>query len=50
MTVVIISYNQYTYVSKMVKQLEKYTNDIVIIDNKSSFPLLLDYYENDYKY
>ena len=50
MTAVIISFNQYTYVSKMVKQLEKYTNDIVIIDNNSTFPKLLDYYKNEYKY
>ncbi len=50
MTAVIISFNQYTYVSKMVKQLEKYTNDIVVIDNNSTFPKLLDYYKNEYKY
>jgi hypothetical protein len=50
MTAVIIGFNQYTYIKNMVKQLEKYTNDIVIIDNNSTFPELLKYYENDYKY
>ena len=50
MTVVIIGFNQYTYISNMVKQLEKYTTDIVIIDNNSTYLPLLDYYEKDYKY
>jgi len=50
MTVVIISFNQYTYVKKMVEQVEKYTNDIVILDNQSTFPELLKYYEKEYKY
>jgi hypothetical protein len=50
MTCVIISYNQPTYIKNMVKQIEKYTNDIVIIDNNSNFEPLLEYYEKDYKY
>ena len=50
MTCVIIGYNQPTYIKKMVKQLEPYTNDIVIIDNNSNFGPLLEYYENEYKY
>jgi FkbM family methyltransferase len=50
MPVVIIGYNQYTYISKMVSQLEKYTSDIIVIDNNSSFKPLLDYYENEFKY
>jgi hypothetical protein len=50
MTLVIIGFNQYTYIKNMVEQLEKYTNDIVIIDNNSTFPELLKYYENEYKY
>ena len=49
-TVLIIGYNQYTYIKNMVSQLEKYTNDIIIIDNKSTYKPLLDYYETDYKY
>ena len=49
-TAVIIGFNQYTYIKNMVKQLEKYTNDIVIIDNNSTHPELIDYYKNDYKY
>jgi hypothetical protein len=50
MTVVIISFNQYTYVKNMVEQIEKYTNDIVVLDNQSTFPELLKYYEKEYKY
>jgi FkbM family methyltransferase len=43
-TVLIIAYNLVTYVKMMVEQLKKYTNDIVILDNASTFPPLLDYY------
>jgi hypothetical protein len=50
MSIVIIGYNQYTYISKMVAQLEKYTNDIIIIDNFSDYKPLLKYYETEYKY
>ena len=50
MSIVIIGFNQYTYISKMVKQLEPYTNDIIIIDNNSDYKPLLDYYDNEYKY
>ena len=50
MPCVIIGYNQLTYIKLMVKQLEKYTNDIIIIDNNSSYGPLLEYYKNEYKY
>ena len=50
MSIMIISYNQYTYVSNMVKQLEKYTTDIVIVDNNSTYQPLLNYYNNEFKY
>jgi hypothetical protein len=50
MTIVIIGYNQYTYVNKMVNQLKNYTNDIVIIDNRSDYKPLINFYENDYYY
>ena len=50
MSCVIIGFNQPTYIKKMVEQLERYTNDIIIIDNNSDFKPLLDYYKNDYKY
>lgn len=43
-TAVIIAYNQLTYVAQMVEQLKKYTSDIVIIDNCSTFEPLLRYY------
>lgn len=49
-TAVVIGYNQLTYIRNMVSQLEKYTSDIVIIDNDSQFQPLLDYYETDYQY
>jgi FkbM family methyltransferase len=50
MPVVIIGYNLLTYIKQMVSQLEKYTFDIIIVDNNSSFEPLLDYYSNDFKY
>lgn len=49
-TVIIIGYNQITFIKQMVKQLEKYTKDIVIIDNKSFFKPLLDFYNEAYPY
>lgn len=50
MPVVIIGYNLVTYISNMVAQMERYTNDIIVVDNNSSFQPLLDYYEHEYKY
>ena len=41
--VFIICYNQYTFVKSMVDQLLKYTNNIYIIDNKSTYPPLVKY-------
>jgi hypothetical protein len=46
----IIGYNLVTYIKNMIKQLEKYTSDIIVIDNNSSFQPLIDYYNNDFKY
>jgi FkbM family methyltransferase len=48
--VVIIGYNQLSYIKNMVSQLEKYTSDIIIVDNNSSYEPLLNYYANDFKY
>lgn len=39
----IISYNQYTFVKSMVEQLSKYSSNIYIIDNKSTYPPLVEY-------
>jgi hypothetical protein len=39
----IISYNQYTFVKSTVDQLLKYSSKIYIIDNKSTYPPLVDY-------
>jgi hypothetical protein len=50
MTILIIGYNQYTYISSMVSQLKKYTNDIVVIDNNSTYEPLLNYYKDEYNY
>jgi hypothetical protein len=47
---VIIGYNQVTYIRNMVKQLEKYTSDIIVIDNNSNYQPLINYYENEFKY
>jgi hypothetical protein len=49
-TVLIIAYNLSTFVQKMVDQVQKYTKDIVILDNASFFPPLLNYYETSYPY
>lgn len=49
-TAVIIGYNQLTYIKNMVSQLEKYTKDIVILDNQSDYQPLLDYFQNEYPY
>lgn len=50
MPCLIIGYNQYTYIKDMVEQLEKYTDDIIVVDNASNFQPLLYYYEKDFKY
>lgn len=50
LTAVIIGYNLFTYIKQMVKQLKKYTKDIVILDNQSFFPPLIDFYEKEYPY
>jgi len=47
---VILCYNQPTFLRKMVSQLEKYTQDILVIDNHSTYKPLLDYYENEFCY
>lgn len=45
--VIIIGYNNYYYIKKMVNQLKKYNlNNIYVIDNNSSLPILLNYYKN----
>ena len=49
-TAVVIGYNLYTYIKKMVAQLEKYTKDIIVIDNQSFFSPLLNYYAKDFEY
>lgn len=41
--VIIISYNMLTYVRDTVNQLRKYTDNIIIVDNNSSYPPLLEY-------
>ena len=46
--IIIIGFNNYTYIKQMVDQLYKYNlNNIYIIDNNSTYPLLLDYYDNN---
>jgi len=43
--VIVICYNQLSYIKNMVKQLEKYDNPIILIDNHSSYKPLFDYYK-----
>lgn len=43
--VFIIAFNNFTYVRDTVNQLLKYTSDIYIVDNCSSFIPLLEYYD-----
>jgi hypothetical protein len=50
-SIAIISYNNLTFLEKMINQVLKYTNDIVIIDNKSTYQPLLDFFKtNENKY
>lgn len=48
--VYIIAFNNLHHVKNFVEQLEKFTANIHIIDNCSTYPKLLEYYKNDYKY
>lgn len=43
--VFVIAFNQFTYVKDTIDQLRSLTKNIVIVDNASSYPLLLQYYE-----
>ena len=46
--IIIIGFNNYYYIKKMIEQLHKYNlNNIYVIDNNSSLPSLLDYYKNN---
>lgn len=47
---VIISYNQPSFIEEMVRQLEPYTKDIIVIDNNSSSETLLYYFDTSYPY
>lgn len=46
--IVIISWNNYYFVKNFVNQLKRYKNRIIILDNNSTYPKLLDYF-NDIK-
>lgn len=43
--VYVVAFNQLTYVKDSVDQLRKFTNNIVIVDNCSTYLPLLNYYE-----
>ena len=43
--IVIICWNNYYFVKNMVSQLKKYSHPIIILDNKSNYSKLLDYYK-----
>lgn len=48
--IVILCYNQLTFLKNMIRQVEKYTRDIIVIDNCSTYEPLLDYYEKEFGY
>jgi len=48
--VYLIVYNSLHFVKKSVEQLKKYTKNIHIIDNKSEYPELLKYYDEEYDF
>ena len=43
--IVIISWNCLTFIKKLIDQLKRYPNPIILLDNKSSYKPLLDYYK-----
>jgi hypothetical protein len=48
--VYIIVYNLLHFTNRTVEQLMRYTKNIHIIDNRSVYPELLEYYEKEYKF
>jgi hypothetical protein len=44
--IVIISWNNYTFLKNFIDQIKKYANPIIVLDNKSSYPPLLKYYDD----
>lgn len=48
--VYLIIYNLLYFTKKSVNQLRKHTKNIHIIDNRSTYPALLEYYENEYEF
>jgi hypothetical protein len=42
--IVIIAYNNYTFIKGFICQIKHLTNKIIIFDNASTYPPLLDYY------
>jgi hypothetical protein len=43
--VVVICWNNFYFVKNFVEQLKKYKNPIILLDNKSNFEPLLEYYK-----
>ena len=43
--IVIICWNNYYFVKNFINQLKKYKNPIILLDNKSTYQPLLDYYK-----
>jgi len=46
----IIAFNNLTYVKNTIRQLKQVTENLIIIDNNSTYPPLLNYYTNECKY
>lgn len=50
MPIVIIGYQLVSLIKNTVNQIERYTKDIIVVDNNSDYQPLLDYYKNEFKY
>ncbi|QKF93543.1 interleukin-like EMT inducer domain-containing protein [Fadolivirus algeromassiliense] len=46
----LIVYNYLYFTKNSIDQLKKYTKNIHIIDNNSTYPKLLEYYDNEYEF
>lgn len=44
--VVVIAYNNFTFVRSFVQQLQRITNKVILFDNASTYPPLLAYYDD----
>ena len=43
--IIVICYNTLHFISNFMKQLERFPNPVVLVDNASTYPQLLEYYD-----